>query len=366
MAMLDKTLRAAHEHRKVRREHYPGGEYLRLTDGFQGLPRGTAIFGETLVYGYPQVGRIVRLDQGLREQIQGSFWAEEKIDGYNVRIARIGDRVLAFTRGGFDCPFTTDRLPDLIDLSFFEAHPDLVLCAEAAGPDTPYVVGHPPHVTEDVRLFVFDIMRLGAPGFLPLSEKYALVDTHGLPAVDRFGPFTARDYGKVRDILRELNEKGREGLVFKEDRPNGRRVKYVTADSSVTDIEVNMHDMLQLPPAYFTGRILRLALFEDEVGREATAELAGRLGEAFLDGLSETLEQFRRDRRVYDTFRCRFRDPANAARLLERIRRSDRRVHVSQRRLLKEGDLYLLEFDKVYDAMTGLLNHLLKGGVVYD
>ena len=36
-----------------------------------------------------------------------------KVDGYNVRIVRLAGRLVPFTRGGFVCPFTDDRLADV-------------------------------------------------------------------------------------------------------------------------------------------------------------------------------------------------------------------------------------------------------------
>ncbi len=362
----EEIFRQARERGKVRREHWEDGEYLRLLDEFHGLPRGTVKIADTLLCGYPRIGRILRLASGLREVFSAPFFVEEKVDGYNVRVVRVGERVLAFTRGGFLCPFTTDRLADLIDTSFFEIHPGLVICMEVAGPDNPYLRGTTPQVTEDVRAFVFDIARKGRVGFLPYAEKLALLERHRLPSVQRYGRFTVEQVEALRSLLWRLNEEQREGVVMKEDSAQDRRIKYVTSNSSVADIRNTVHNLLHLPPEYFIHRILRLALFRDEVGREAAEDIAERLGHAFLDGLDEAIAQYRREGKVYYAFRCRLRDPANADRLLAHIRRGDRRMHVVETARRSEGGYTVLEFRKVYDDMTGLLAHLMRGGQVFD
>jgi putative ATP-dependent DNA ligase len=173
--------------RKARSESFLGFEYLRFSDDFKDVPRGTAIFQDTVVWGYPHIGRVFVLERGLREQFKGPFWVEEKVDGYNVRIFRIGDRVLALSRGGYLCPFTMDRLGDFLDLSFFEDNPDLVICAEVAGPENPYIEESPPYIKEDIRVFVFDIMKKNSGEFLPQEEKLRLIERYSLPSVEIFG-----------------------------------------------------------------------------------------------------------------------------------------------------------------------------------
>ncbi len=365
--MLPDPFQQALDHHKARRESLPGGgEYLRVTDDLHDLPRGSVLAEDGAVYGYPHIGRILRLETGLAQQFEHPFRVEEKVDGYNVRLARLGGRVVALSRGGFVCPFTTDRLPDLIDLRLWDDHPDAVVCAEAAGPDQPYVVGHPPQVTADVALFAFDVMRVGQRGFLADAEADALLEAYRVPRATRFGEFTAADWGQVRDVVRRLGEAGREGVVFKELPPGGRRAKYVTGTSCIDDVLATVDNLPQLPAEYFTGRVLRLALFLAEQGEDAIPGARERLGEAFVDGLLTAVEAFKREHRVSHVHRCRLREKASAERLIAHLRRAEGPIQVLQRRLEREGEHWVLEFEKVYTGMTGLLGHLLGGGIVYD
>jgi putative ATP-dependent DNA ligase len=364
--MLPEPLQHALDHHKARYETFDGTRFLRVTDDVHGMPRGTLQTGGEIIYGYPHIGRILELETGLALQFEGPFWVEEKVDGYNVRVARVDGRPLAFTRGGFVCPFTTDRLQDLADLTLLEDHPDLVLCAEVAGPEQPYVVGHPPQVEADVRLFAFDLMRVGHPGFLPTPEREAVLAGYRLDRVERFGQFRARDWQRLQGLVRELDLERREGVVLKADPPEDRRTKYVTASSCVDDIAATVDNLLQLPPEYFTGRILRLALFLAEQGEASQPQARAALGQALLDPLLAAVARFRADHRVYRTHRCRFRREENALRLMEHLRRAEGPLQIVERRLEPEGDYWVLEFDKVYVGMTGLLGHLLRGGMVYD
>ena len=350
--------------RKARSETFLGFEYLRFSDDFKDVPRGTVIFQDTVVWGYPHIGRVFMLEEGLKEQFSGPFWVEEKVDGYNVRIFRVKDQVVALSRGGYVCPFTTDRVGDFIDLDVFEDDPDLVLCAEVAGPENPYIEESPPFVKEDIRIFVFDVMRKNSREFLSQREKLELIDRYSLPHVEIFGEFTHADIPKLKDLLFRMNEEGREGVVFKEER--GRRAKYITSYANLSDIKVTTKNMFQLPAEYYTNRLLRLVLFMEEEGIERNAHLYEELGRSFIDGLFEAIDQFKKEHRVYTTFRCRFHRKENAIALLELIRRTSKHIQVIERDLREEKGMWVLTFDKVFLNMTGLLGHLLSGGLVFD
>jgi len=356
------------KNKKVRSEEAFGLEYLRFSDDFKDIPRGTVIFKDFVIWGYPHIGRIFMLETGLREQFEAPFWVEEKVDGYNVRIFKHGDDYYALSRGGFICPFTTDRLPDLINLRVLDENPDLVVCAEVAGPENPYIEESPPYVKEDVQLFVFDFMKKNSPRFLSHEEKMELIEKYSLPSVNVVGKFTStrEDVEKIKEVLKRFNDEGREGVVFKEDSERNKRAKYITSYANLMDIKVNAKNMLQLPPEYYTNRILRLVLFMKEEGIERTEHLYEELGRAFIDGLFEAIEQFQKEHKVYRTFSCRFRKKENAIALLELLSKTSKHIQVRERSLEKEGDYWRLTFDKIYLNITGLLGHLLSGGIVYD
>jgi putative ATP-dependent DNA ligase len=360
------TIREAVRKRKARSENYRDIEFLRFSDDFQDIPRGTVILKEDIIWGYPHIGRIFMLEKGLREQFEHPFWVEEKIDGYNVRVFLYGDELLALSRGGYICPFTTDRLQDLVNPAFFEQNPDLILCMEVAGPENPYMEESPPFIKEDIQAFVFDIAQKNSRKFIPYREKVELVERYDLRAVPSFGRFTHEDTRKLKEIMLRLNEEGREGIVIKEDSERDRRAKYITSYANLNDIRITAKNMLQLPAEYYTNRILRLVLFLEEEGIGKNSHLYQELGRAFIDGLFEAIEEFKKSHKVSVSYRCKFRKKENALMLIEQLGRHSKHIQVIQKRLEKEGGFYILEFEKVFMNMTGLLGHLLGGGLVFD
>lgn len=365
-AELQQIIDLARERNHLRDIQFDRWEYLQFTGSFRSIPEGTAIFGDEVIWGYPKTGRIFQLSTGIEAQFEQPFWVEEKIDGYNVRIFRQGDDVLALTRRGYICPFATDRLADLIDTRILNEHPDLVLCAEVAGPDNPYNEGSPPFISEDVQLFVFDVMHKGSPEFIPHQKKMELLEAYDLPGVAQFGRYQITGLEKIKAVVLKLHREGREGLVFKEDSPRDWRVKYVTGSINLADIRVSEGEIQQLPADYFMHRILRLSLFLEEHGIEPTAEIYQQLGESLIAGTIKAIEQHRRERKVYHTFRCLFRQRSNAELMMHAMERRLGQRQVFQRRLEKQGEYYLLEFDKVLPRTTGLFANLLSGGIVFD
>ncbi len=363
---IPETFREALERHKARQEEYGGLRYVRLTDDLRGYAKGSVFIGGRLVPGYPHIGRVYRLEQGLRQQFAGAFFAEEKIDGYNVRVCRVEGEVLVLTRGGYVCPFSTDRIGELLDLELLRAQPDLVLCAEIAGPDNPYAIGSPAGIRGDVQAFVFDMMRDHVPGFLLQAEKRALTGRYGLPVPRDFGEFRAADWPRLRDLLLELDAERREGMVFKEDAPLGHRTKYVTRNSGIYDIAVRSSDVVELPGDFFTGRILRMALFLDEAGLPSDADMHRRLGAAMMQGLNASVAGFKRNGRVSHVFRCRFRRRENAEAFMAHLRRILGHTHLWVIGLEPDGDYWRLEFEKEVPKLTGLLHQLFRGDAFVD
>ncbi|WP_290652533.1 RNA ligase [Aquisalimonas sp.] len=341
--------------------------FTRLVDTVAGYPRGSVVLPDgSIVSGYPSIARVQSLAAGLRRHYSGPFWAEEKIDGFNVRIVRYGQTHYAFSRGGFVCPFSTDRLPDLMDPAVFDEDPQLVLCAEIAGPENPYLEGHPPQVAEDVALFAFDMMHRARPGFVSQDDKMRLIARYGLPATRIFGRYQPEDTEPLQQLILQLDAEGSEGLVFKGEE-DGSRAKYVTGRSNVSDIALCGDQLLDLPPEYFTNRLLRLALFASENGQVGDAELERSLGRAFIAGVARAVERSREVGRVGVPFRCRFRQRRNAEHFIAHMKATGgKRIMIAEDMPRREGRYWVLEFERVLERMTGTLANTLAGASQYD
>ena len=346
---------------------YDGLTLERCNDDLGQLPRGSIRAAGRVLYGYSHIGRVLVLRRGLTEQLAGPFHVEEKINGYNVRIARVEGRLLAFTRGGFVCPFTTDRLPDLLDPAFFDAHPDKVICGEVAGPENPWLDASPPFIERDVRLFVFDIGGWNRPDFLPVCKLRTLLDECALPAVPAFGWSDAGRYAELARQILELNEQGREGLIFRQGSPRPKRVKYVTAQVNLDDIQRSANRMADMPPGYFAGRILRIALFLQEHHLD-TQPFEDALGHALLGSLDETLTHLQQEHRASQPFTCRFRKRHNAEQMVALLQRvAGHKVKIVIHGIDAEADGYWrLRFERRYPLTNSLLYELLGGGLIHD
>ncbi|MEN3028327.1 MAG: RNA ligase [Aquificaceae bacterium] len=364
--LSQEVLKEALRKGKLRSETFQELEYLRFTDDFKDIPRGTVLLKDTVIWGYPHIGGIFQLSTGIREQFETAFWVEEKVDGYNTRVFFHEGSVYALTRGGYICAFSTDRVPDFVNPEIFQKYPDLVLCMEVAGPDNPYVEESPPYVKEDIRFFLFDIMLKNRQDFLPYREKLRLIEEYDLLSVERFGRFEIHQIEELKALLRRLNEEKREGVVLKEDSPRDKRVKYITSYANLNDIRITSLNLLGLPSDYYTNRLLRLTLFVEEEGLYKDEALYRELGEAFLSGLFQACKMAKETGKVSRVFRCRFRRRERALMFFEQIRHASAHIQVNQISLQKEGDFWILEFEKVFLNMTGLLGHVLSGGSLID
>ncbi|WP_018138433.1 MULTISPECIES: RNA ligase [unclassified Thioalkalivibrio] len=366
--MIDhETLQDAVANRRAEALTFDGLEYARLLEPVNHYPRGSVVLPDgSIIPGYPAIGRIQSLEAGLPRQFDQPFWAEEKIDGFNVRILRWHGRIYAFSRGGYVCAFSTDRVTDFMDPVIFDAEPDLILCAEIAGPDTPYLEGSTPRVAHDVGLFVFDLMRLGQPGFVPQPEKFSLIEHHALPPAPLHGQFTPHDTQALGQLIRRLDEEGAEGLVLKTV-DGQHRAKYVTGSSCISDIRVCSEQLLDLPPEYFTNRLTRLAIFLSEHPSRHHTDLEQILGDALLSGLYGAVGQHRRQGHVGHRYRCRFRERANALHFMNHMRATGgRHVAFADDAPRQEDGYWLLEFDRQFDRITGTLASALAGERQYD
>lgn len=70
--------------RKARREYHGDLRYLRFCEDYRGNPKGTVSRQRRMVPGYPHIGRIFRLEQGLVRQFADPFRVEERENGYRV------------------------------------------------------------------------------------------------------------------------------------------------------------------------------------------------------------------------------------------------------------------------------------------
>jgi len=357
-------------------ETVDGREYRHLPDARHGVERGTAIVDGTVVRGYPSITRTLVLDPGLPDFFDGSVAIEEKLNGYNVRLAYLPhDReatndddfdprdVLAFTRSGFVCPYTSRRATELLDLgAFFESNPDAMVCAELIGPANPYTQHDYGGVDGD-ELRVFDVRDRETGDPLPVERRRELCDRFDLPQVPSFGvhdPDAAVD--AVRETIADLYSRGREGVVCSS--LDGReQLKYTTSAIHRSDLEHAFSMPFDYGRDFVFSRIVREAFqaVEFEEDEAAVRERARELGESILLPAVEAVRTVEREEPVGDSHTVRG-DPAAIASLLAHFRNQGLELVVERDE--RDGGRREVAFTKVASTTRDKTEHYLDGGLI--
>ncbi|GAB6102763.1 RNA ligase [Thermococcus atlanticus] len=346
---------------------FEGIRYVRFRDSAKGFRRGTVVFENgDVVLGFPHIKRVVQLDMGIKRVFKNRpFYVEEKVDGYNVRVVKVKDRVLALTRGGFICPFTTERILDFVNEEFFKDYPNLVLVGEMAGPESPYIVEGPPYVKEDIEFFLFDIQEKGSGRSLPVEERLRLAEEYGVRHVETFGLYDRSKIKELHELIERLSRERREGIVMKT--PDMKRIaKYVTPYANINDIRIGSHIFFDLPHGYFMGRIKRLAFYlgEKHIKGEEFDEYAKAIGKALLRPFVESIHEVAGGGEVEEVFTVRVKSISTAHRMVTHFERLGVKIHIEDIEEMKP--YWRITFKRVYPDATREMRELWNGRAFVD
>ncbi|WP_254824263.1 RNA ligase [Haloglomus halophilum] len=364
-----------------REREFEGRTYHALSDTRHGVERGTVVLGDgTVVRGYPSVARVLALDAGLRSVFDPdeTIHVEEKLDGFNVRIVRVdtadeangdaeaadGTTVLAFTRGGHVCPYTTALARERLETAaFFDDHPGRMLCAELVGPETPYTT-HDYDGIETNAFRVFGVRERAAGVPLPVAERRDLCDRYGFAQPRLFGsaePAAAVEV--VREAIADLDAAGREGVVLKA--ADGRSmVKYTTEAQHHDELAYAFSLPFDLGQDFVFSRIVREAFQAAEFDEddERVRERAHDLGESILLPFVETIHDVASDEPVGERHTVRG-DPDTVEALLYHLGQQGLSVEITDDRW-EDGER-VVEFVKAAAATRDRVEYYLEGGT-YD
>jgi len=288
--------------------------FLRFRQKVSVLEKGTMIFlprtspgtHNRLEYlcGFPKIRRLMTLN-GLQEHFPRGFYAEEKMDGYNVRTAMIGGKFVAATRGGLPCPYTTWRIREHLtktNLRFFKDHKNKMLCGEVVGLQNPYQEKSYPEASK-FAYFVFDIRDRITNKPVNVEDKYKILKKYKLPAVRSFGKFSNKNSSKLKTLMRQLGQKKREGLVLKSP-DQSFLLKYTANQSTNSDLSYAFKFMFDYGQAFMFRRLVREAFQAYELGlkgkdleKEATA-----LGKSILMPMIKTIGEIDKGKEVTEDF----------------------------------------------------------------
>ncbi len=315
--------------------------------------------GPVVIPRFPHIKRVYTLE-GIFKHLGNKVWVEEKVDGYNVRIAQIEGEIYAFTRGGVLCPFSTEKIRENAHLvEFLSDNPDIIVNGEMAGPDNPYITQWPKYVTKDVKLFVFDMMRKTERrySFIPVKERAELVDNYDLPHVRYFG---WQDRNGLRDVVLQ-NFREIEGIVAKSE-SRKMAVKYVFPDSDIDDISVGATIFPEINSGYFLQRLVRSSIFLDEHSINKD-EYYLKIGKAFVDNLVTVIEQIKKGELIHEDFTILVKNPKTAYDLIELL---SEHVKTEVIDIEKHGQTYQVKIRKYYSDATTYWRERLHGKAFID
>lgn len=279
---------------KLQEREYEGTEYRYVPDYNTKVERGTVLVDGDVVRGFPKVPRTLVLSEGVPRYFDGEVVVEEKMNGYNTRVARIDGEKLAFSRSGIVCPFTTRFLNRVYGEelgALLDERPDAMICGEVVGRDNPYTA-HDYEEVNSLDLRVFDVRDTRTGESLPVKERRELCDEHGLPSVPFHGTHPVEDAPEeIHDAVQELDERGREGVVMKSPDVT-QQLKYTTSAANQGDLAFAFSLPFDYGQDFMFRRIIREAFqaheYDDAKERE---ERARSLGESILGSMVETVER---------------------------------------------------------------------------
>ncbi|MEW6001628.1 MAG: RNA ligase [Nitrospirota bacterium] len=335
---------------------------LRLVQDHKKYPRGTIFYEDGFIAGYPRIMRVLHLRNGINRYFKEGFYIEEKVDGYNVRVAVINGDPLVFTRGGFVCPFTTHRISNLMDLDFFKKYPDYIICGEVVGPGSPYNTEVVPYVKEDVIFFAFDIFEKNGKN-ISIEERYSILEQFRISQVRRWGPFVASDMDTVKGVILDLDREDREGVVIKPV-SQGRTIKYVTLSSCLKDLQATADLVTELPAGFYMQRILRSIFISHEFGIPLRDDYLLESAKALYLSPGKVLEEVAGGGNVKESFQIKVKNKSAIYELMEHLKRSG----VITKILYIESfdDHYIAKFQRIYSRSSREIRRLLAGHGFYD
>ncbi|MBP1909520.1 RNA ligase [Methanolobus bombayensis] len=316
-----------------------------------------------LVRGFPKIKRAMLLEPAILKNFKEipSVVVEEKMNGYNVRVIEFRGKLIAFTRSGHVCPYSTERVQNFLEPDFFREHPDLVVYGEMAGPENPYVQKDA-YGIESLDFFVFDIRHKDTGEALPVNQRREIAENYGFNQVRLFGDFSIKSASsKITEIIRDLGKEGREGVVIKDQAMVLQPVKYTCSESNCSDLRQAFKFYNEAGRDYLYSRVIREG-FQSHEWNENEDEFTQRclrLGESILRPMKKTIEEVESGDRISDDFRIRVKDREIIFKFRDYLDRFG--LYVALEKIERIGDEYVAEIRKVNKSTNDKTLAMLEG-----
>jgi putative ATP-dependent DNA ligase len=361
LGISKERLQSLHE-TVIKTSSWPEPRLMRFEKETSGVEAGTVVFenGE-IVFGYPKIRRALMLAPAIEKHFSDTLAVEEKMNGHNVRITSIDGEVIALTRGGFICPYSSEVARRLLPEGIFEENPDLVLCGEMVGPENPYV---PKSIypIDTIDFFLFDLARKNCKNTLGVNRTHQFADDHQMKATALFGEFHKdRAAEKIKQIIKKLGQRGREGVVMKDPENKVTPLKYTSSETNCNDLAMAFRYYNDYALDFFVSRAVREG-FQSVEWMESPEERkarALRLGESILLPLVETIERKRAGENIEQKVQIRVKSLQTAREFEFHLRSSGVRAIFDSPEPSDDG--YLIRITKLIMSTNDKTQALLEG-----
>jgi len=346
----------------VKPSSWPEPRLLRFDKAASGIEAGTAIFenGE-IIYGYQKIRRALMLRPAIQRHFKERVAVEEKMNGYNVRVGMINGEIIALTRGGFICPYSTEVVRDLIPGKIFEDQPELVLCGEMVGPENPYV---PKDVypTDSIDFYLFDASKKNFRSSLGVYATHKIADEYGIRCTPLLGDFRKdRAYEEIVEIIKQLGRRGREGVVMKDPDNILAPIKYTCSESNCADLESAFRYYNDHALDFFVSRAVREGFQSVEWNEsdEERKKRSLRLGESIIAPMAQTIKKRMNGEQIVEQVQIRVKSIQTAREFEYHLRRMGMKAVFDQPEPCDEG--YLVRITKLVMSTNDKTKALIEG-----
>jgi putative ATP-dependent DNA ligase len=346
----------------IRESSWPEPRLLRFDKTASGIEAGTAIFDNgDIIFGYPKIRRALMLRPALKKHFSDWVAVEEKMNGHNVRVTSIDGDVIAITRGGFICPYSTEVARRLISEEIFLDHPGLVLCGEMVGPENPYV---PKDIypTDSMDFYLFDLAQKSFRETLGPRRTHQFAEEYGIRATRLFGEFPVDSaYPAIVEIIKDLGKRGREGVVIKDLDNLLPPMKYTCSESNCRDLETAFQYYSDYALDFFLSRAVREGFqsVEWQEDEEEQQKRAQRIGQSILLPLAETVKMKMDGLPITQQVQIRVKSLQTAREFEYHLRRSGIRTIFDQPE--PDDDGYLVRITKLVMSTNDKTQALIDG-----
>ncbi len=341
-------------------------EALRFDRKFGDIEEGTVVAktinGVRTVRGFPKIRRALTLYPSIRKHFDREVAIEEKMNGYNIRIAKLGKNLYAFTRRGYICPYTTEKVrkkEEMVD--FFRDFSNFVLCCEAVGEESPFVPKKIYGIRE-LDFFVFDVREIETSNPLKIDEKLRLCEEYGIKHVPFFGIYESRNaHETVRELICRLGRDGREGVVMKDPEMKIEPLKYTTSETNAGDLSYAFRFFNEYGKDFMFSRIVREGFqsFEFAENEEEFRKRCLRLGMSILRPMIESIKDVSSGEWVSEKIKLRFDDIEVLELFLRHLRKMG--VDFRVRSIVKREKGAVLYFERIMRSTTDKIKAHLEG-----